>query len=163
MKEILRERREKQRRMKLVIMERMAPEVHFLQKVDQAVDLRFIHDLCAPLYSADNSRPAIDPEILFRMLLVGYLYGIKSEAQLERAISYNIAYKWFCRMARVLEDEASPILEVLDRDAVYRLMSGGMNAAGTPWFGQLMTGPQMVAYLLQVNDFLLTYGLELEL
>ena len=40
--------------------------------------------------------PAIDPEILFRMLLVGYLYGIKSEARLEEEINYNIAYKWFC-------------------------------------------------------------------
>ena len=69
-----------------------------------------------------------------------------------------------CRqMARVLEDDSSPILEVLDREQMYRLMSGGMSAADTPWFGQLMTGPQMVAYLLQVNDFLLTYNLELEL
>lgn len=68
-----------------------------------------------------------------------------------------------CRqMARVLEDESAPILEVVDRDQVYRLMSGGMNAADTPWFGQLMTGPQMIAYLLQVNDFLQTYALEVE-
>ena len=43
-----------------------------------------------------NGRPAIDPEILFRMLLVGYLHGIKSEARLEEEINYNIAYKWFC-------------------------------------------------------------------
>ena len=66
------------------------------------------------------------------------------------------------QMARVLDDESAPILEVLDRDQVYRLMSGGMNASDTPWFGQLMTGPQMIAYLLQVNDFLQTYGLEVE-
>ena len=43
-----------------------------------------------------HGRPAIEPEVLFRMLLVGYLYGIKSEKRLEEEINYNIAYKWFC-------------------------------------------------------------------
>ena len=93
---MLKQRREKQQQMELVIMEQMVPENHFLRKVDRAVDFSFIYDLCAPLYCADNGRPAIDPEILFRMLLVGYLYGIKSEARLEEEINYNIAYKWFC-------------------------------------------------------------------
>ena len=82
--------------MELVIMEQMVPEDHFLRKVDRAVDFSFIYDLCEPLYCADNGRPAIDPEILFRMLLVGYLYGIKSETRLEEEVNYNIAYKWFC-------------------------------------------------------------------
>ena len=93
---MLREKRARQQKMNVVIMEQMIPEDHFLRKVDQVVDFSFIHDLCAPLYCADNGRPAIDPEILFRMLLVGYLYGIKSEARLEEEINYNIAYKWFC-------------------------------------------------------------------
>ena len=93
---MLKQRREKQQQMEMVIMEQMVPEDHFLRKVDRAVDFSFIYDLCAPLYCADNGRPAIDPEILFRMLLVGYLYGIKSEARLEEEINYNIAYKWFC-------------------------------------------------------------------
>ena len=72
---MLKQRREKQQQIELVIMEQMVPEDHFLRKVDRAVDFSFIYDLCAPLYCADNGRPAIDPEILFRMLLVGYLYG----------------------------------------------------------------------------------------
>ena len=93
---MLRQQREKQQRMNLVIMEQLVPEDHFLRKVDRVVDFSFIYDLCAPLYCADNGRPAIDPEILFRMLLVGYLYGIKSEVRLEEEINYNIAYKWFC-------------------------------------------------------------------
>ena len=94
---MLKQRREKQQQMELVIMEQMVPENHFLRKVDRAVDFSFIYDLCAPLYCADNGRPAIDPEILFRMLLVGYLYGIKSEARLEEEINYNIAgVQWFC-------------------------------------------------------------------
>ena len=93
---MLRQQREKQQKMNLVIMEQLVPEDHFLRKVDRAVDFSFIYDMCAPLYCADNGRPAIDPEILFRMLLVGYLYGIKSEVRLEEEINYNIAYKWFC-------------------------------------------------------------------
>ena len=71
-------------------------EGHLLRRVDRAEDFSFINKLCAPLYSADNGRPAIDPEVLFRMLLVGYLYGIKPEARLEEEINYNMAYKWFC-------------------------------------------------------------------
>ena len=95
---MLKRRREKQQQMAIVIMEHMVPEDHFLQKVDRAVAFSFIYDLRAPLYCADNGQPAIDPEVLFRMLLVGYLYGINSEAWLEEEINYNIAYKWFCRL-----------------------------------------------------------------
>ena len=93
---MLRGRRERQQQMDLVILEQMIPEEHLLRKIDQVVDFSFIHELCTPLYCSDNGRPAIEPEVLFRMLLVGYLYGIKSEARLEEEINYNIAYKWFC-------------------------------------------------------------------
>lgn len=74
---MLREKRERQQ-MDLVILEQMIPEDHLLRRIDTAVDFSFIHDLCAPLYCDNNGRPAIEPEILFRMLIVGYLYGIKS-------------------------------------------------------------------------------------
>ena len=93
---MLKQRRQKKQQMELVIMEQMVPEDLFLRKVERAVDFSFIYELCAPLYCPDGGWPAIDPEMLFRMLLVGYLYGIKSEARLEEAINYNIAYKWFC-------------------------------------------------------------------
>lgn len=82
--------------MDLVILEQMIPEDHLLRRIDRAVDFGFIHELCVPLYCADNGRPAIDPEILLRMLFIGYLYGIKSEARLEEEVYYNMAYKWFC-------------------------------------------------------------------
>lgn len=93
---MLKERREKQEKIDLVILEQMIPEEHLLRKIDREVDFGFIHKLCAPLYCADNGRPAIDPEILFRMLFIGYLYEIKSEARLEEEVNYNMAYKWFC-------------------------------------------------------------------
>ena len=89
---MLRDRRERQQQMDLVILEQMIPEDHLLRKIDRVVDFSFIHELCTPPYCSDNGRPAIEPEVLFRMLLVGYLYGIKSETRLEEEINYNIAY-----------------------------------------------------------------------
>ena len=93
---MLKERRAQQQKMDIVILEEMVPKDHLLRKIDKAVDFSFIHEMCAPLYCADNGRPAIEPEILFRMLIVGYLYGIKSERRLEEELNYNLAYKWFC-------------------------------------------------------------------
>lgn len=87
---------EKQQGMELVILEQLVPQNHLLRRIDRSVDFTFIRKLCAPLYCADNGRPAIEPEVLFRMLFVGYLYGIRSERRLEEEINYNMAYKWFC-------------------------------------------------------------------
>jgi transposase len=47
------------------------------------------------LYCQDNGRPAIDPLVLFKMIFLGYFYGIRSERQLEREVQTNIAYRWF--------------------------------------------------------------------
>lgn len=93
---MLRKVHEKQQEMELVILEQMIPEDHLLRKIDRSIDFSFIHRMCEPLYCADNGRPAIDPEVLFRMLFVGYLYGVRSERRLEEEINYNMAYKWFC-------------------------------------------------------------------
>ena len=93
---MLQKAHEKQQQMELVIIEQMVPKDHLLRRIDSSIDFSFIHKLCEPLYCADNGRPAIDPEVLFRMLFVGYLYGIRSERRLEEEVNYNIAYKWFC-------------------------------------------------------------------
>lgn len=93
---MLRKTHDKQQEMEIVILEQMIPQGHLLRKIDRSIDFSFIHKLCQPLYCEDNGRPAIDPEVLFRMLFVGYLYGIRSERRLEEEINYNIAYKWFC-------------------------------------------------------------------
>ncbi len=86
----------KQEVMEFVTYEQLVPQDHLLRKIDQAIDFSFIFDLCAPLYCADNGRPAVDPEILFRMLFVGYLFGIRSEVRLVQEITFNMAYRWFC-------------------------------------------------------------------
>ena len=78
-----------------VMLEELVPEDHLLRKMEKAVDFSFIHDLCKELYCPDNGRPAIEPELLFRMLFLGYLYGIKSEVKLAQEVNENIAFKWF--------------------------------------------------------------------
>lgn len=93
---MLRKKGNKQQEMQVVILEEMIPEDHLLRQIDRTIDFSFIRRLCEPLYCENNGRPAIDPEVLYRMLFVGYLYGIKSERRLEEEINYNLAYKWFC-------------------------------------------------------------------
>lgn len=78
-----------------VCVENLVPEDHLLRKIDKYIDFDFIYDKVADLYCADNGRPALDPVVMFKMLFIGYLYGIRSERQLVREISVNVAYRWF--------------------------------------------------------------------
>ena len=75
--------------------EELIPENHLLRRINQLVSFNFIYDLVAPYYSA-NGRPSVDPVSMFKMLLVGYLYGIKSERRLVQEVQLNIVYRWFC-------------------------------------------------------------------
>lgn len=63
----------------------------------------------------------------------------------------------------VLSEKNAPILQLVRRDAVERLAEGPLSPVETPWFGQLMTGPQMLAYLIQVNQWMLKYRVEVDL
>lgn len=63
----------------------------------------------------------------------------------------------------VLSEKNAPILQLVRRDAVERLAEGPLSPVETPWFGQLMTGPQMLAYLIQVNQWMLKYRAEVDL
>lgn len=65
----------KQIEYEIVLLDELVPQNHILRKIEAAVDFSFIHDLCKDLYSPDTGRPAIEPELLFRMLFLGYLYG----------------------------------------------------------------------------------------
>ncbi len=70
-------------------------ENHLLKQIDRIVDFAFIYELAGPYY-ATKGRKSIDPVTLIKMLLIGYLYGIKSERQLVEDVQLNIAYRWFC-------------------------------------------------------------------
>ncbi len=88
-------RQSRQMAMVFVDMESLIPENHLLRKIDRMVSFDFIYELLAPYYSA-TGRPSVDPASMFKMLLVGYLYGIKSERRLVEEVRLNIAYRWFC-------------------------------------------------------------------
>lgn len=85
----------KQHALEMVTLEELVPEDHLLRKIDAAIDFSFIRPLAEPLYCENNGRPAIDPVLLFKMLFIGYLFGIRSERQLIREIQVNVAYRWF--------------------------------------------------------------------
>jgi transposase len=74
------------------------PKDHLLRSIDHFLDLSGLHDHLAPYYS-HTGRPSIDPELMMRMLIVGYCYGIRSERQLCEEVKLNLAYRWFCRLS----------------------------------------------------------------
>lgn len=84
-----------QQELELVSIEALVPDKHLLRKVDAAVDFSFIRERVRHLYCEDNGRPALDPVVLFKLLLLGYLYGVRSERQLMREVEVNVAYRWF--------------------------------------------------------------------
>lgn len=92
---MLRSNRDKQQNYELVSIEDLVPADHMLRKIDKYIDFTFIDEKVRHLYSQDNGRPAIDPLVLFKMIFLGYFYGIRSERQLEREVQTNIAYRWF--------------------------------------------------------------------
>jgi transposase len=78
-------------------LERRVPDNHLLRKIDRFVDLSEVRKHPGPYYS-DVGRPSIDPELMIRMLIVGYGFGIRSERRLCEEVHLNLAYRWFCRL-----------------------------------------------------------------
>src|SRR5918995_782088 len=78
-------------------LERHVPADHLLRSIDRFVDLSGIRAHLRPFYSGIG-RPSIDPELLIRMLIIGYCFGIRSERRLCEEVHLNLAYRWFCRL-----------------------------------------------------------------
>jgi transposase len=78
-------------------LERHVPAEHLLRLIDRFVDLDGVRCKLAPFYS-EMGRPSIDPELMIRMLIVGYCFGIRSERRLCEEVHLNLAYRWFCRL-----------------------------------------------------------------
>jgi transposase len=78
-------------------LERHVPDNHLLRKIDRFVDLSALRSYLGPYYS-ETGRPSIDPELMMRMLIVGYCFGIRSERRLCDEVHVNLAYRWFCRL-----------------------------------------------------------------
>ena len=73
------------------------PDDHMLRAIDKFADLGFVREHLKDHYS-HTGRPSIDPELMIRMLLVGYCFGIRSERRLCEEVHLNLAYRWFCRL-----------------------------------------------------------------
>jgi transposase len=78
-------------------LEDRVPVDHLLRKVDRFLDLGALGQELAPFYSTIG-RPSIDPELMIRILVVGYCFGIRSERRLCEEVDLNLAYRWFCRL-----------------------------------------------------------------
>nr|ART36161.1 B288 [uncultured bacterium] len=77
--------------------ERHVPADHILRSIDRFVDLSGVREHLRPFYS-DTGRPSVDPELMIRMLMIGYCMGILSERRLCEEVHLNLAYRWFCRL-----------------------------------------------------------------
>ena len=92
---MLRSNKEIQSSLELVSIEQLVPQDHMLRKIDKYIDFSFITEKVRPLYCENNGRPSIDPIVLFKMIFIGYFYGIRSERRLEQEVQTNLAYRWF--------------------------------------------------------------------
>jgi transposase len=72
----------------------LVPEDHLLRRIAAGVDFSFVRSLCRPYYS-HTGQPSVDPVVIFKMLLLGYLYGITSERRLAQEVSLHLGYRWF--------------------------------------------------------------------
>ena len=83
-------------------LDKVVPPDHLIRQIDTVLDLNWVHKELAPYYS-HTGRPSIDPVLMIRMLIVGYVFAIRSERQLCSEVQVNLAYRWFCKLG--IEDD----------------------------------------------------------
>ena len=85
----------KREQISMVCIDELVPQDHLLRKIEQVIDWSFIYELVKEKYSPDFGRPSVDPVILIKIVIIQYLYGIRSMRQTIREIEVNLAYRWF--------------------------------------------------------------------
>ena len=83
-------------------LDKVVPADHLVRQIDGVLDLSWVHKELAPYYS-HTGRPSIDPVLMIRMLLVGYVFALRSERRLCSEVQVNLAYRWFCKLS--VEDQ----------------------------------------------------------
>ena len=116
------------------------PEDHLVRKIDAALDLSWLRSELAPHYSS-MGRPSIDPELMIRMLVVGYVFAIRSERLICREVQVNLAYRWFCKLG--IED-AIPDHSAFSRTR-NELFRDGDVSANTAWGAASDVMPKFVS------------------
>jgi transposase len=76
----------------------VVPPDHLVRQIDGILDLTWVHKELAPYYS-HTGRPSIDPVLMIRMLILGYVFAIRSERRLCSEVQVNLAYRWFCKLS----------------------------------------------------------------
>ena len=84
-----------QNKLELVYIEDLVPQDLLLRVIDKYVDFTFIREKLSSYYCQNNGRLGYDPIVIFKMLFIGYWFGIKSEHKLAEEVKVNIAYRWF--------------------------------------------------------------------
>jgi transposase len=79
-------------------LDKVVPPDHLVRQIDSILDLSWVHKELAPYYS-HTGRPSIDPVLMIRMLIIGYVFAIRSERALCRDVQVNFAYRWFCGLS----------------------------------------------------------------
>ena len=88
-------------------LEDQVPENHLLRLIDTHIDFGFVREQLKDSYS-DTGRPSIDPELLLRIVLIGYLYGISSERKLVEELRMHLAWRWFTGLAYFFAGRFAP-------------------------------------------------------
>jgi transposase len=78
-------------------LDRVVPPDHLVRQIDGLLDLSWVHNELEPFYS-HTGRPSIDPVLMIRMLIVGYVFALRSERRLCAEVQVNLAYRWFCKL-----------------------------------------------------------------
>ena len=126
-------------------LEDRTPPNHLLRAIDHHLDLSELRDHLADAYSAIG-RPSVDPELMLRMLIVGYCYGIRSERRLCEEVHLNLAYRWFCQLG--LEDP------VPDHSTFSKNRHGRFRESGTfRWLFERVVRQCMTAGLVKGDGF----------
>ena len=83
---------------RFICLEELVPQNHLLRKIEKAVDFNEIYPMVERYYCHDNGRPAVDPVMLVKMVLIQHLFGIRSLRQTVKDIEMHIAYRWFLKL-----------------------------------------------------------------
>ena len=92
---MLKKEAEQRQAVEMLCTDMLVPREHLLRKIDAAVNFARIYELVEDLYCEDNGRPSCDPVVLFKLVLIQHLFGIRSLRQTMRDAEVNVAYRWF--------------------------------------------------------------------
>jgi hypothetical protein len=112
------------------------PEDHLVRKIDAALDLSWLRGELAPHYSS-MGRPSIDPKLMIRMLVVGYVFAIRSERLICREVQVNLAYRGSVSsvsrtVSRIIQHSRAPATNASAREAYFVTCSSGSSRHALP-------------------------------